>query len=218
MLRKLQRHAPHQKYFLRDGKQVTGASTIAKIGDDPGGLINWAWKRGKEGLDYRTVRGEYADAGTVCHGLIEAYLIGDTIDLSDFSPESIMEAESGFRAFREWWEKEHMVFMYSELQLVSQEYGYGGTLDITARDPEKRVCLLDIKHTNTIRESHLRQLSGYEALWNENYADEQIARRAILNTKGGMTPKWCGPMGRYFTTFLAQLTLMNAMKMEKKLL
>ena len=215
MVRKLEKYAPHQKYFLRDGRQVIGASSIAKIGDDPGGLIHWAWKKGIAGEDYRSSRDAAADAGTVCHGLIEAYLIGDTLDLSDFAPEAIMEAETGFHAFREWWEAEKMVFMYSELQLVSHDHEYGGTLDIVGRDPQGRVCLLDVKHTNQIRESHLRQLAGYEYLYNENYQDDTIARRAILNTKNGMTPKWMGPMGRYFTTFLAQLGLIKAMKMEK---
>lgn len=215
MVRKLEKHKEHQKYFLRDGHRVIGASTIAKIGDDPGGLIHWAWKKGRDGEDYRLSRDAAADAGTVCHALIEAYLVGDELELSDFTEEAIQEARVGFEEFRKWWEEERMVFMYSELQLVSHDHGYGGTLDIVGRDPEKRVCLLDIKHTNAVRESHARQLAGYEHLYNENFADEPITRRAILQTKGGMKPKWFGPMGRYFTTFLSQLALINAMKAER---
>jgi hypothetical protein len=215
MLRKLLKYKSHQKYFLRDGRQVVGASSIAKIGENVDGLIHWAWKKGKAGEDYKAHRDAAADAGTVCHALIEAYLIGDELDhLSDFTEEAQKEAREGFEEFKKWWEQEKMVFMHSELQLVSHDYGYGGTLDIVARDPQRRVCLLDIKHTNSIRESHARQLAGYEFLYGENYPDDKIARRAILQTKGGMNPKWFGPMDKYFTTFKAQLNLLNALKAE----
>lgn len=214
MLRKLDKFKPHQKYYLKDGRQAIGASSIAKVGDDPGGLIHWAWKLGMQGKDYRTYRDAAADAGEVCHGLIEAYLKGDTLDLSDFNTESITEAETGYLAFRDWWEHEGMIFIASELQLVSDEHGYGGTLDILARDPEGRKCLLDIKHTNSIRESHLRQLAGYENLCNEDTPDDPVERRAILNTKGGMTEKWIGPTDKYFHTFKCQIALINAFKAE----
>jgi hypothetical protein len=67
---KLVRNAPHQKYFLSDGTQVPGGSTICKIGDDPSALIHWAWKLGSEGKDYRKERDKAADIGTIAHFLI----------------------------------------------------------------------------------------------------------------------------------------------------
>ncbi len=72
MHRKLEKFKPHQKYYLKDGRQVTGASSVAKIGDDTGGLVKWANSMGLKGVDTNTVRDAAADAGTVCHGLTEA--------------------------------------------------------------------------------------------------------------------------------------------------
>jgi hypothetical protein len=46
----------HQKYIMRDGTQVPGASTICKVGDDQSNLITWAWNLGNKGQDFRKVR------------------------------------------------------------------------------------------------------------------------------------------------------------------
>ena len=61
---RLEKTRAHQKYPLKDGTDVPGASTIAKIGEDSSGLIHWAWKLGMEGQDYRKVRDKAADIGT----------------------------------------------------------------------------------------------------------------------------------------------------------
>ena len=71
---KLQKLRSHQKYLLKDGTQVPGASTIAKLGDDGSSLIHWAWDLGNRGIDYRKARDQAADIGTIAHFLIECFL------------------------------------------------------------------------------------------------------------------------------------------------
>ena len=62
---KLQKLRSHQKYLLKGGTQVPGASTIAKLGDDGSSLIHWAWDLGNRGIDYRKARDQAADIGTI---------------------------------------------------------------------------------------------------------------------------------------------------------
>ena len=60
----------HITYRLKNGKRVPGASTVAKIGDDPSALMYWAWDLGKQGIDYKKAREQAADIGTLAHFLI----------------------------------------------------------------------------------------------------------------------------------------------------
>jgi len=61
---KFAKTSAHITYKLKDGSRVPGASTIAKIGDDPSALIYWAWDLGMQKLDYKKVRETAADIGT----------------------------------------------------------------------------------------------------------------------------------------------------------
>jgi hypothetical protein len=82
---KLQKTRSHQKYLLKDGTQVPGASTIAKIGDDGSSLIHWAWNLGSRGLDYRKVRDQPPTSARSAHFMIECFLHNHEADLSEFS-------------------------------------------------------------------------------------------------------------------------------------
>ena len=63
-------------YKLKDGTRVPGASTIAKIGSDPGGLIHWSWEQGIAGIDYRDARDAAGKAGTLVHEAAENWKHG----------------------------------------------------------------------------------------------------------------------------------------------
>jgi hypothetical protein len=213
MIVKLDKTKPHQKYFV-DGKEVVGASTIAKVNDDSqGALMHWAWKQGQAGLDYRTTRDKAADAGDVGHFLIHCHFMGYEPDLSLFDEPTIEFGKTVFEKFLVDWEKSKLTFVSSELQLTSQPHRYGGTLDVVGRDPQDRLCLVDEKSCKYIYEAHLFQLSGYEQLYNENH-EEQIERRAIFRNgkekKGDTELLWLEPLEDYFQVFLVKLALYNA--------
>ena len=212
---KLVKKRAHQIYKTKDGKRVPGSSTIAKIGDSAEGLIYWAWDLGMQKIDFRKVKDEAADAGTVGHFMIECFLKGNEPDVSDFSATSIDLATNIFVKFHDYWEQEGMTFVASELELVSDIHGYGGTIDIIARDRDGRLCIIDEKSSKAIYESHFYQLASYENLWNE-HNEEKIARRAIFRNgkkeKGDTELRWIPSLDPYFQTFLAQLALYQAKK------
>ena len=177
---KLQKLRSHQKYLLKDGSQVPGASTICKIGDDQSNLITWAWNLGNAGQDFRKVRDKAADIGTICHFLIECHFHGWVPDLSEYAPEDVVRATIAFGNFKTFWDEQELTVLEPEVQLVSEEHMFGGTIDAPSVDKQGRIVLLDWKTSSGIYLSQKLQHAAYERLWNENRKDQVVQRRAVV--------------------------------------
>ena len=177
---RLEKLRSHQKYIMRDGTQVPGASTICKVGDDQSNLITWAWNLGNKGQDFRKVRDKAADIGTVCHFLIECHFHNWEPDLSEYAPDDIERAHVAFRNFKTFWEEQELTVLEPEVQLVSEQYLFGGTIDAPSVDKQGRIVLLDWKTSNGIYLSQKLQLAAYERLWNENRPEQIVQRRAVV--------------------------------------
>ena len=217
---KLEKYRSHQKYILKDGTQVPGASTIAKIGDDGASLIHWAWDLGHRGIDYRKARDQAADIGTIAHFLIECFLHGHVADLSDFSMADIEKANIAFANFQQWWSDEGLTVLEPEVQLVSEEWGFGGTIDAPSRDRDGKIVLLDWKTSKGIYPAHKFQLAAYERLWNENRPDMKVQRRGVVRI-GKESPddfevSWMFSAEPYWDVFKARLNLHYANLRLKK--
>jgi len=177
---RLEKTRSHQKYILKDGTQVPGASTIAKLGDDQSNLITWAWNLGNAGQDFRKVRDKAADIGTICHFLIECHFHGWVPDLSEYAPEDVVRATIAFGNFKTFWDEQELTVLEPEVQLVSEEHMFGGTIDAPSVDKQGRIVLLDWKTSSGIYLSQKLQLAAYERLWNENRKDQVVQRRAVV--------------------------------------
>jgi hypothetical protein len=218
---KLIRNAPHQKYFLADGTQVSGGSTICKIGEDAGGLIHWAWDLGKKGKDYRKERDNAADIGTIAHFLIECFLNNQVADLSDYEQGDIDKALVCYNKFVDWWDSQELEKVATEIQLVNEFYRYGGTIDLIARTQKGEHILLDFKTSKKISESYWRQCAGYAILWNTNQAtiDHHITNHAIVRIgkeeEGDFEVVWKEDLSNYWNTFKQQVLVWWALKEEK---
>lgn len=178
---KFSRDRGHIRYRLKDGSIVPGASTIGKIGDGADALIHWAWQCGMEDKDYRKVRDNAADIGTIAHFLIECHIKGHEPDTSELSPADVSKAENSFLKSLEWWDASGLKPIGdSEVQLVSERHRYGGTIDLPCIDGDGKRVIVDWKTSNAIYDSHQSQLAGYWALWNENRPSEQADRCIIV--------------------------------------
>lgn len=210
----------HIIYKLANGRRVPGVTRIAKIGDDAEPLIAWANDMGLQGLDFRKVRDEAGDAGSLAHFIIVAHLEGKETDLSEASPLVLDLATNAVIKFLDFWSENKLSFVSAETPLVSELYRFGGTRDILARDAEGRLCLIDNKTGSAIRRAMTIQLAAYEALHNEN-SEELIMRRAIFRIgkkeKGDAQERWFAPdeMEAGFAAFRCQLDLYNALKSLK---
>jgi len=83
---------PTQKYMI-DGKRVPGVTTILGKYKEAGGLIHWAWDLGMQNIDYRKVRDDAADAGTLAHAMVEATIRSTDFPKQDGYPPDISGAE-----------------------------------------------------------------------------------------------------------------------------
>jgi hypothetical protein len=153
----------HTRYKLEDGTPVPGATTVIGILDKPA-LINWAWKLGLEGKDYKKVRDTAASIGTIAHYLAECDIKNEKPDLSEYSPNDVDKAETAFLAWLEFKNQNHLEPIASELQLVSETHKYGGTIDLYAKLNGGGECLIDLKTSSGLWPEMRLQMAAYKNL------------------------------------------------------
>lgn len=217
--RRLERHKKHQSYILEDGSKAFGASTIAGVNKPIDPLMGWAAKLAREGKDWRKERNTSADIGTIAHFMVECHLCGDDWDLSEFTDKEIALSEPAFEKFVRFWEKNESEVIATEKQLVSEKYGYGGTIDLVGISKNKERILWDWKTSARIYEGMKFQVGGgYLNLWDENYPDERIDRAAIVRIgkedKGDFEIYWLPTedIDKYWKCFLARLEVLRTDK------
>lgn len=165
---------PTQKggYYLADGTtRVPSVTTVCNRFKDAGGLIHWAWKEGSEGRDYRETRDKAADAGTMAHAAVDAWIHSKPIRF-DGDPDVCGKAKTAFGAFLSWTEQTQLRVTHTEIPLVSEAHKFGGTFDaVVIRNGR---AMADWKTSNAVYTENLIQLAAYGALWNENFPDDPI--------------------------------------------
>ena len=171
---------PTQIYKTKDGKRVTGVTTIisGNLGWSKNALMYWAWNEGIEGRNYRDTSQKAADIGTIAHAMIEADLKGRKYDSSIIPADMLNKAENAYLAWLEWKDIVGFDLLGSELALVSEEYHYGGCLDIAAI--KKVPCIVDLKTSGGVYGDHLIQIAAYGNLYNEHHPDAPIQGYYLL--------------------------------------
>ena len=156
---------PANIYKLKNGTIVPGVTTIINQLDKPA-LIDWAWKLGKEGKNWREERDSAGDIGTLVHE--EVMKILSTNDTTATSANPIVF--NCIKKFMLWWAEQvvrGMSIKLIEQPLVSEKLAYGGQPDIYV-EVESKKRLIDIKTSGGIYDSYWLQLAGYGILLKEN--------------------------------------------------
>ena len=156
----------HTVYKKKDGTRVCGVTTILGMLAKPA-LIHWAWNLGCKGEDYRKIRDKAASIGTIAHYLIECHLKGVDPELDDYSKSDIDKAETALLAFLDFEKNHNFKPIATELALVSEKYGYGGSIDCYGELDGKK-CLIDFKTSNGIWPEMRCQVAAYAELLKEN--------------------------------------------------
>lgn len=175
---KFEKTRAHQRYKLKDGTVVPGATTVLNVMDKGEALLNWAYECGLRNEDFRKARDQAADIGTLAHFLCECHLNGTEADLSEFSPSDRDKAENSFLKFLEWWDSQKMQKLactdqhgkqnVNEVELVSEKWKFGGTIDLPCRDRDGKKVLADFKTSKAIYpKSMFSQLAAYNQLYAE---------------------------------------------------
>lgn len=161
----------YKGYFLKDGTRVPSVTTILSRFKESGGLVHWAWQLGKEGKDYREVRDQAADAGTLAHAAVEDWIHKKPVVFTG-DPDVCKKAEKAFGAFLEWADQTQLEITHTEIPLVSEKYKFGGTFD--AMLVRNRRAMGDWKTSNKVYGEYLAQVAAYGILWEENFPDQPI--------------------------------------------
>ena len=170
---------PTQGYYNAAGDKVPGTTTIIGRFKESCGLIQWAYKSGREhermvaqGKEaprhlYDVVQAA-ADSGTIAHDKIEAHILGKDYTPPANTPEPVLtKAENAFAQFLEWREQTGLEIVATEKAYVSELYQFGGTVDAIGRDTKGRIVLLDWKTSGAGYSDMLIQLAAYALLLEE---------------------------------------------------
>jgi hypothetical protein len=169
------RDADHSYWERYDNGQVSGRipgiSTIAKAGNgDTGsvdGLMGWAIKLYKQGIDFKAKREEAAVAGTYVHYVLESLAHRETI-YGDLGPHA--------EAVIDWWHTRHPEPRAAEFFVYDPERKFAGQPDLFYG-----TTLLDLK-TGSIRPEAFVQLNLYRLAMRAS-GDAVPERLLLLDTR-----------------------------------
>lgn len=100
-------------------------------------------------------RDEAAALGTEVHNLADLVVRGEP------TPAMPEITRSRVLKYAEWWKGSGWTLRSSEAEVVNTVEGYGGTIDLLARDPDGKTVLADIKTGKAIYWEAVLQLCAY---------------------------------------------------------
>jgi hypothetical protein len=202
----------HTVYKNKAGERVPSVTTILGVLNKPA-LLDWAWKCGCEGLDYKAVRDNAADIGTIAHGLILAHLTQSKFDTSEYSPADVAKAENCLIKYWDWEKANKVEPVLVESQMVSETYGFGGTIDCLAR-MNGELILIDHKTGKAIYSEMFYQLAAYRQLLKEQGHEIKNARilRIGRDEVEGFEERVMVDLAKHFMVFLHCMGLYNLQK------
>lgn len=213
-IEKVSRVKEHTVYRVADGTRVPGVTTVLGVLAKPA-LIAWANQMGLQGIDTRKYVDRLAEIGTLAHYWIECILRKVEPDLSTWSKEQVDLAQNSVLKFLAWMDGHEIEVVGTELQLVSEQYCYGGTVDVVARvDGELEV--VDIKTAKAIYEDMMYQVAAYWQLARENGQAVDAIRivQAGRTADEGFTVRHASgdELARYWRVFQCALDLYRALQ------
>lgn len=160
------RSKAHQRYTTSDGRPAVGVTTCLNVMAKDA-LIRWANKLGLDGIEVDKFKDALARIGSCAHYLIECDVKSEAPDLSDYTGKEIDTAKKSFEKWVAWREKNQFELIESELQLVSDQYQFGGTCDIYAKI-NGVFTVADIKTSKGCFSEQRTQTVAYKYLLLEN--------------------------------------------------
>lgn len=168
---------PHPKGGYRiNGKRVPGVTTIIGRFDDKENLMEWAFRCGVKGVNYKMEGRRAADAGSAAHDAVEAYIDGGKPDWDAIAKdrkidkEQVEMAKLAAGAFYAWRAKYKPQFVETETEYISTEHRFGGCLDAIAIVGGKKY-LTDWKTSKSIHKGYFVQAAAYTHMWEDEHGE-----------------------------------------------
>jgi len=200
-------------HYTFDGVTYPGVTGIVKILDKSGPLMSWAARMtaeaavasigtlpqllenvGPEGVvKALTARSAWKRDAAAALGT-EVHRIADIISTGGTPPAMDQQTMTRVDHYIKWWQSSGWSVRASEAMVVHPGIGYGGTLDVIARDREGRTVLADYKTGSVAYQGRLypeilMQLAAYGmAEWIDQqdgqlYAMPEIDRYAVVQIR-----------------------------------
>ena len=194
---------PHTVYKTLDGKRVPSVTTYLGILNKPA-LMHWSWELGVAGLDYRKVRDQYGDTGSLVHYLVLCQLEGREPDYDQYSPMELATTVFPMEKFNGWAEGKELEPILLEQPMVSEVYRFGGTPDYYGKI-DSVLTLLDFKTSNGIYSDYFHQVAAYKKLLEEHghIVDDVRILRFSRNEGEDIEDCQCGDFEHHWEIFLA---------------
>lgn len=213
---------PHQKYHLKSGEQVYGATTYTSL--IPKDLLSWVACVTRRGKNHDHIKKSAGRVGTATHHHLQRRTTGvkvsESFSCTEEEAQQINIATKNADAF---WDsnKDKLFPIGCEVQLVSEKNKFGGTLDLVAIDEEGSVVLIDYKTSGKIYDDFFYQQSAYANLWAEHYPSFPIDKVMLVRI-GKKKPedvetetRLASTLTRYWDVFLKLLALGRELEAHK---
>lgn len=162
-----------------DGRKFVGVTTPLNYFGNKNGMIYAAWKLGTEGKDYKDEWYKAANAGTLAHEMIEAYLRHQPEPDHSMHPEDVRsKAETAYLGFLKWADLVKFQPINIEQSLYDDVLGLAGTPDMSMI--QGRRCIIDWKTSKDIYPENWGQIAAYKYLWEVNNPGQEIEECYIL--------------------------------------
>ena len=206
----------HTVYKLASGERVPSVTTVLNILNKPA-LLEWAWKLGTEGIDYKAVRDIAGDVGSLAHYFILCHLKGIEPDTTEYSKDVIDKAENCLIKFWDWEKMHKLEPILIETPQVSEKYHFGGTPDWYGI-LDGVATLIDFKTGKAIYSEFLYQMASYKMLLEENNAAVNNSRilRIGRDESEGFEERVLGNLEKGWAIFLNCLNIYNLQREIKK--
>lgn len=177
-----QEEKQHTVYRNAKGQVVPSVTTALNVINAPS-LMYWANSIGRKGISYWHYMKSAARVGTLTHSLIERDVKGKVDDLQEhLNACDDKEKTKAFKAYSNFarWSQENEFELYgSEVQLVSNQYNYGGTVDFFGL-VNGRLMVVDFKTSGSFQKKMFMQLAAYCHLLIENGLVDEIEAVMVL--------------------------------------
>lgn len=174
---------PHQEYLLTSGEKVHGTTHYTSF--LPKDLLPWVMSVTMRGKNYKKVSESAMKIGTFLHHYAHRVVSGavgrEELAVTKEEADQIAAARKSWDA---WWRdiKHSLTPLATEIQLVSEQHKYGGTLDLVAIHDDV-VTLFDYKTSGKLHKDYWVQQRAYIQLWNESFPDFQIRKSVLVRIR-----------------------------------
>lgn len=168
----------HRFYVTDSGQFVPSVTTYLEAYPKTAQFYEWLKRVGE---DADEIRDEAGRKGSVVHGLTEQFDNGLEVSLLDdngYIGYKLIEW-SMFEKYVEFRSRFQTNIIHTELNLTSDKYRMGGTID-RVMTIEGKLYLLDIKTSNALHPHYWLQTSAYQKMLEENLPELKLDGLAIL--------------------------------------